>query len=68
MEKKDLSVTQMHTISASGSSAGTMTLTSLAFAVVIEDSRESLLKYNWQPDVLSMEMVGAAPCDHPRRE
>lgn len=36
-------------------------LTSVALAVVIEVSRDSLLKYIWHPDVLSTEIVGAEP-------
>lgn len=40
---------------------GTNTLISLDFAVVIDAPKESLLKYNWQPDVLSTEIVGAEP-------
>ncbi len=30
-------------------------------AVMISVSRESLLKYIWQPSVLSIEMVGTCP-------
>jgi hypothetical protein len=40
---------------------GTITLISLDLAEVIEASRESLLKYNWHPDVLSIDTVGAVP-------
>lgn len=50
-----------HTQSPSVSDAGTNTLTSLDFAVVIEASKESLPKYSWQPAVLSTEIVGAEP-------
>lgn len=38
---------------------GTETLISVDLAVVIEASKEFLLKYNWHPDVLSTEIVGA---------
>lgn len=51
-----------HTQSPSASDAGTSTLTSLDLAVVMEDSKESLLKYSWHPAVLSIEIVGATPC------
>lgn len=52
-----------HTQSPSGSAPGTNTLISLDFAVVMDASKESLLRYSWQPEVLSTEIVGAAPCD-----
>ena len=38
-----------------------MLFISLDFAVVIDTPRESLLRYNWQPAVLSTEIVGADP-------
>ena len=50
-----------HTQSPSGSEPGTNTLISLDFADVIEAPNASLLKYNWQPAVLSTEIVGAEP-------
>jgi hypothetical protein len=40
---------------------GTITLISLDLAEVIEAPSESLLKYNWHPDVLSIDIVGAVP-------
>lgn len=49
------------TQSASEVAPGTNTLMSIDFAVVIAASKESLLKYNWAPDVLSTEIVGAEP-------
>jgi hypothetical protein len=54
--------TRKHTQSASGAAPGTNTLISLDLAVVIDARRDSLLKYNWQPAVLSTEIVGAEPC------
>lgn len=45
----------------SPSAPGTITLISLDLAVVIAVSNESLLRYNWQPVVLSTETVGAEP-------
>ena len=50
------------TQSPSVSEAGTITLISLDLAVVIDAPRESLLKYNWHPAVLSTDIVGAEPC------
>lgn len=60
--KKQMSVI-FNTQSPSGSAPGTNTLISLDFAVVMDASKESLLRYSWQPEVLSTEIVGAAPCD-----
>lgn len=51
----------IYTQSPSASDAGTNTLTSVALAVVIEASNDSLLKYSWHPAVLSIEIVGATP-------
>lgn len=34
---------------------------SLDFAVDMDASKESLLRYNWQPGVLSTEIGGAGP-------
>jgi len=36
-------------------------LISLDFAVDMDVSNESLLRYIWQPEVLSTEIVGAEP-------
>lgn len=58
LEKKKLK----HTQSSSGPAPGTNTFISLDLAVVIETPKDSLLKYNWQPAVLSTEIVGAEPC------
>jgi hypothetical protein len=55
--------TRKHTQSPSGAAPGTNTLISLDLAVVIDAARDSLLKYNWQPAVLSTEIVGAEPCN-----
>lgn len=48
------------TQSPSALDAGTNTLTS-DLAVVMEVSKEYLLKYSWHPSVLSIEIVGATP-------
>lgn len=45
----------------SPSAPGTKTLISLDLAVVMDVPKESLLKYNRQPPVLSTEIVGAEP-------
>lgn len=58
---KRVKETRKHTQSPSGSAPGTNTLISLDLAVVIDVPRDSLLKYNWQPVVLSTEIVGADP-------
>ena len=52
-----LTVTQ----SSSAVNPGTITFTSLDFAVVIEAFSASLLRYSWQPVVLSTDIVGADP-------
>jgi hypothetical protein len=61
IEDKKNKETRKHTQSPLGSAPGTNTLISLDLAVVIDASRDSLLKYNWQPPVLSTEIVGADP-------
>lgn len=50
------------TQSSSELAPGTSTFISLDLAVVIEASSEPLLKYSWQPAVLSIDIVGAEPC------
>lgn len=52
------------TQSLSGPAPGTSTLISLDLAVVIEAPNEELLRYNWQPEVLSTDIVGAEPCTY----
>jgi hypothetical protein len=47
---------------------GTITLISLDLAEVIEAPSESLLKYNWHPDVLSIDIVGAVPWEEKDKE
>lgn len=50
------------TQSLSGPAPGTSTLTSVDLAVVMEVQSELQVKYNWQPEVLSTDIVGAEPC------
>lgn len=56
-QKEDKEYTQ----SSPAPAPGTNTLISLDLAVVIEAPKESLLRYNWHPPVLSTEIVGAEP-------
>lgn len=68
LQWRNLTGMSEHTQSPSGSAPGTKTLISLDFAVVTEASKESLLRYNWQPPVLSTEMVGAEPYNQKEKE
>ena len=64
---ENLNIRYKHTQSSSGPAPGTSTLISLDLAVVTEVSKELLLRYNWQPAVLSTEIVGAEPYNSKRK-
>lgn len=59
----DLTLSKIRNLtqSPSDSAAGTSTFISLDLAVVMDVLKDSLLRYNWQPDVLSTDIVGAEP-------